>query len=100
MTTLLTFACAQRDVYLALASVEGLESKSSSYRTSFVHLPHGCYRWESRTCETDLEFAVMTVKGQSFMIHQIRKMIGEFVSIGHYCHANYPWQVHCVKYGN
>jgi len=47
-----------------------------------------------------LEFAVMTVKGQSFMIHQIRKMIGEFVSIGHYCHANYPWQVHFVKYGN
>ena len=31
-----------------------------------------------------LEFAVMTVKGQSFMIHQIRKMIGEVVSIGHY----------------
>ena len=30
-----------------------------------------------------LEFAVVTVKGQSFMIHQIRKMIGENMRICH-----------------
>ena len=30
-----------------------------------------------------LEFAVMTVKGQSFMIHQIRKMVGEGIHVYH-----------------
>ena len=30
-----------------------------------------------------LEFAVMTVKGQSFMIHQIRKMVGEVIQMYH-----------------
>lgn len=35
------------------------------------------------TCEKafvdeGMEFAIMRVKGQSFMLHQIRKMIGKF----------------------
>ena len=30
----------------------------------------------------DVEFVSLTVEGQSFMLHQIRKMIGQFITGG------------------
>jgi tRNA pseudouridine38-40 synthase len=49
-----------------------------------------------------LEFAVITVKGQSFMLHQIRKMIGMAIAIVRGCASRESlekcWTAHKVSW--